>query len=76
MVNNDNTHLTAFSQDHLGKPIHQKGKAILDSNDARDNGVWGWQWHWLYQTANCVKTFHGSASEWLANWLVFTAYSK
>jgi len=62
MVNNDNTHLTAFSQDNLGKPIHQKGKAVLDSNDARDNGVLGMAValagpyaNNLYQTANCVN---------------------
>jgi len=26
---------------------HQKGKTILDSNQARDGGVLGWQWHQL-----------------------------
>jgi len=25
----------------------QKGKTSLDSNEARDDGVWGWQWHQL-----------------------------
>ena len=26
---------------------YQKGKTSLDINDARDDGVWGWQWHQL-----------------------------
>ena len=26
---------------------HQKGKTSLDLNEARDDGVWGWQWHQL-----------------------------
>ena len=24
---------------------YQKGKTSLDLNEARDYGVWGWQWH-------------------------------
>jgi len=26
---------------------YQKGKTSLDLNEARDYGVWGWQWHQL-----------------------------
>jgi len=26
---------------------YQKGKTSLDANEARDDGVWGWQWHQL-----------------------------
>ena len=26
---------------------YQKGKTSLDLNEARDDGVWGWQWHQL-----------------------------
>ena len=26
---------------------YQKGKTSLDVNEARDDGVWGWQWHQL-----------------------------
>jgi len=26
---------------------YQKGKTSLDLNDARDDEVWGWQWHQL-----------------------------
>jgi len=26
---------------------HQKGKTSLDLNEARDDGVLGWQWHQL-----------------------------
>jgi len=26
---------------------HQKGKTSLDLNEARDDGVWEWQWHQL-----------------------------
>jgi len=29
---------------------YQKGKTSLDSNEARDDGVWGWQWHQLDHT--------------------------
>ena len=29
---------------------YQKGKASLDLNEARDDGVWGWQWHQLNHT--------------------------
>jgi len=28
---------------------YQKGKSSLDLNAARDDGVWGWQWHQLDQ---------------------------
>ena len=24
---------------------YKKGKTSLDVNEARDDGVWGWQWH-------------------------------
>jgi len=26
---------------------YQKGKTSLDFTEARDDGVWGWQWHQL-----------------------------
>jgi len=26
---------------------YQKNKIILDFNETRNGGVWGWQWHWL-----------------------------
>jgi len=26
---------------------YKKGKTSLDLNEARDGGVWGWQWHQL-----------------------------
>jgi len=26
---------------------YQQGKTSLDVNEARDDGVWGWQWHQL-----------------------------
>jgi len=33
----------------LQRPLFQNnlGKPTPDLNDARDNGVWGWQWHQL-----------------------------
>jgi len=34
---------------------YQKGKTSLDYNDARDDGVWGWQWHQLdYRQRICT----------------------
>jgi len=45
---------------------YQKSKANLDINEARDDGVWGWQWHQLdhmatictsLQTDNHTNTF-------------------
>jgi len=36
-----------LSQDNVGKPAYQKGKTSLDLNEARDDGVWGMQWHQL-----------------------------
>jgi len=38
------THLTASFP---GQLRYQKGKTCLDLNEARDDGVWGWQWHQL-----------------------------
>ena len=32
---------------NLGVSRKQKGKTSLDLNEARDGGVWGWQWHQL-----------------------------
>ena len=29
---------------------YQRGKASLDLNEARDDGVWGWKWHQLDHT--------------------------
>jgi len=26
---------------------YRKGTTSLDLNEARDNGIWGWQWHQL-----------------------------
>jgi len=31
---------------------YQKGKTSLDLNEARENGVLGWQWHQLDHNAN------------------------
>ena len=45
---------------------YQKGKTSLDLNDARDGGVWGWQWDQLdhrqtictsLQTDNVITQF-------------------
>jgi len=44
---------------------YQKGKISVDLNEARDDGVWGWQWHQLdhmqttctsFQTGNHINT--------------------
>jgi len=39
-----------------GVSRYQKGKTSLDSNEARDDGVWGWQWHQLdHMQAVCTS---------------------
>jgi len=35
---------------------YQKAKTSLDLNEARDDGVWGWQWHQLDHTQTiCIS---------------------
>ena len=47
------THLTASFQDNLGKP----GKTSLDLNEAREDGVLGWQWHQVDQMQTICISF-------------------
>jgi len=43
------TYLMASFHDNLGTPVPE-GKTSLDLNEARDDGVLGWQWHQLDHT--------------------------
>jgi len=54
--------------------VNQKGKTSLFSNEARDNGVLGWQWHQLdhmqtvctlLQTDNHTNTHHSIFTGWM-----------
>jgi len=41
------THLTASFSAAIWVSRYQRGKTSLDLNEARDDGVLGWQWHQL-----------------------------
>ena len=39
---------------------YQKGRPSLDLNEARDDGIWGWQWHQLdHRQTMCTTIFTG-----------------
>jgi len=37
---------------------YEKGKTSLDLNEARDDGVWGWQWHQLDHMQTVCGSLH------------------
>jgi len=45
---------------------YQKGKTSLDLNEARDDGVWGWQWHQL----DYANNLHLASDRWPHQYLI------